>query len=316
MQAVRYEQYGGPEVLRLIELPDPEPGPDQVRVDLRAASVIPADWKVRAGHLKHYFPITFPKIPGRDGAGVVSKLGPGVDYVAVGTPVCVVAQHVEAGTYAQAIVRDRDSIVPLPDNLEFDEGAALMHAGVCAWVCLIDTMELKPGMRLLVHGGAGAIGGIAVQLARHMGAYVAATCRNENAGYVRELGASEVIAYDRNDFSNMLQDFDGVLDLIGGDVHRRSYKVLKRNGHMVCLIAAPFENRGAQFGVRVSTPTIHDRREILDAVVDLAAQGALTPQICARMELKQAAEAHRLLEQGSVSRGRIVLRIPPLARAA
>src|SRR5258707_519616 len=126
MQAIRYNRYGGPEMLQLEDVPLPEPGPGQVRVDLRAASVIPADWKVRAGHLKNLFPIAFPKIPGRDGAGVVGKLGAGVDYIAAGTPVCVVAQHVEPGTYAQSIVRDRESIVPLPTNLGFEEGAALM----------------------------------------------------------------------------------------------------------------------------------------------------------------------------------------------
>lgn len=316
MQAVCYEQYGDPDVLRLVELPDPEPGPGCVRIELRAASVIPADWKVRAGHLKQLFPISFPKIPGRDGAGVVTKLGPGVDYTAVGASVCVVAQHVEAGTYAQAIVRDRDNIAPLPHNLDFDQGAALMHAGVCAWICLVETMELRAGMRLLVHGGAGAIGGLAVQLARHIGAYVAATCRAENADYVRALGADQVIAYDRDDFSAKLKDFDGVLDLIGGDVHRRSYAVLRKKGHMVCLIAAPFENRAAEYAVRVTTPHIHDRRRTLDLVVDLAARGVLKPQIFARMALARAAEAHRLLEQGLVTRGRIVLQIPPFSAAS
>jgi NADPH:quinone reductase-like Zn-dependent oxidoreductase len=316
MQAVRYEQYGGPDVLRLVEVPDPESGPGQVRIDLYAASVIPADWKLRAGHLKQYFAISFPKIPGRDGAGVVTKLGPDVDYVAVGTPVCVVAQHVEPGTYAQAIVRDRESIAPLPRNLGFDEGAALMHAGVCAWICLVETAHLRPGTRLLVHGGAGAIGGLAVQLARHLGAHVAATCRAENAAYVRDLGADEVVAYDRDDFADTLRDFDVVLDLIGGDIHRRSYPVLKQNGHMVCLIAAPFDNRAAEFGVRVTTPHIHDRRHALDAVADLAARGVLRPQICARMDLAQAAEAHRRLEDNTVTRGRIVLQIPPAGAAA
>jgi NADPH:quinone reductase-like Zn-dependent oxidoreductase len=309
MQAIQYAQYGGPDVLRLADVPDPEPGPGQVRVALRAASVIPADWKLRAGHLKQYFPISFPKIPGRDGAGVVTGLGPGVDYAAVGTPVCVVAQHVEPGTYAQAIVRDRESIVPLPPNLGFDEGAALMHAGVCAWICLVETAQLQSGMRLLVHGGAGAIGGLAVQLGRHLGTHVAATCRADNAAYVQDMGADEVVAYDREDFADRLRDFDAVLDLIGGDVHRRSYPVLKPNGHMVCLIAAPFENRAAEFDVRVTTPRIHDRRYVLDAVVDLAARGVLRAQICGRMGLSQAAEAHRRLEANTVTRGRIVLQI-------
>lgn len=310
MQAICYERYGEPDVLRLREMPEPEPGPGQVRVDLRAASVIPADWKLRAGHLQRHFSIAFPKIPGRDGAGVVSKLGPGVDDMEVGTPVCVVAQHTEAGTYAQAIVRDRESIVRLPRNLDFHEGAALMHAGVCAWICLVETAQLWPGARLLVHGGAGAIGSLAVQLGRHIGAHVAATCRADNVGYVQAMGASDVVAYDREDFAAVLNDFDVVLDLIGGDVHRRSYRILKPNGHMVCLIAAPFEDRAAEFGVRVTTPRIHDRRNALEAVADLAGQGVLRPQICARLNLSQAVEAHRRLETGNVTRGRIVLDIP------
>jgi NADPH:quinone reductase-like Zn-dependent oxidoreductase len=314
MQAIRYEQYGSPDVLQLCEMPEPEPGLGQIRVDLRAASVIPADWKLRAGHLKSYFPVSFPKIPGRDGAGVIGKLGAGVDDMTVGTPVCVVAQHVEPGTYAQAIVRDRESIVPLPGNLNFEEGAALMHAGVCAWICLVETAQVQAGMRVLVHGGAGAIGGLAVQLARHLGAYVAATCRAMNATYVHELGADDVLAYDREDFTR-LKGFDVVLDLIGGDVHAHSYRVLTTGGHMVCLIAAPFENRAEEFGVRVTTPRIHDRRAALGAVAALAAQGVLRPQICARLGLAEAAESHRRMEANLVTRGRIVLQIPPLNAA-
>src|SRR5262249_28460025 len=138
MEAIRYAAYGSPAVLQLAEIAAPEPGPGEIQVALRAASVIPADWQVRAGHLQRLFPLVVPEIPGLAGAGVVSKLGAGVDYVALGAPVCVVAQHVEPGTYAQAIVRNRDSIVPLPANLNFDEGAALMHAGICAWICLVE----------------------------------------------------------------------------------------------------------------------------------------------------------------------------------
>jgi len=316
MLAVQYRQFGGPDVLQLIDVPDPEPGPGEVRVTLHAASVIPADWKLRAGHLKQLFSISFPKIPGRDGAGVVSKLGPGVDYVAVGTRVGVIARHIEPGTYAQSIVRDRASIVPLPGNVGFEEGAALMHAGVCAWICLVETARLRPRMRIVVQGGAGAIGGLAVQLAHHLGAHVAATCRADNVDYVRSLGADEVVAYDRDDFAASLREYDVVLDLIGGEVHARSYVTLKRGGHMVCLIAAPFENQAQKFDVRVTTPRIHDGHYAMDAVVDLAARGVLRPQISSRMALAEAAEAHRRLEARAVTRGRIVLEIPPAGSAA
>jgi NADPH:quinone reductase-like Zn-dependent oxidoreductase len=315
MQAVQYRRFGGPEVMELVELPDPEPGPGQVRVELRAASAVPGDWKLRAGHLREYFPVSFPKIPGRDGAGVVSKLGAGVEYIGLGARVGVVAPHTGPGTYAQAILRDRESIVPLPQNLAFDEAAALLHAGACGWICLVETAQVQPGMRVLVHAGAGAIGGLSVQLARYLGAHVAATCRAANLDYVRSLGAHEAIAYDHDDFDVCLSEVDIVLDLIGGEVHDRSYAILKRGGHMVCLIAAPFANRGAEFGVRVTTPRIHDRRDVLEIVVALAGRGILRPQICARMMLAEAAAAHRRLEAGTVTRGRVVLNIPIAAAA-
>lgn len=309
MQAIQYDRFGPPDVLRLVDLPEPEPGPGQVRVDLRTASVIPGDCKLRAGHLQAHFAVRFPKIPGRDGAGVVSQLGAGVDGLSIGSKVCVVAQHTEQGTYAQAVVRDTHSIVPLPPNLTFEEGAALMHAGVCAWICLVETARIAPGTRVLVHAGAGAIGGLAVQLAHHVGAHVAATCRFDNLDYVRALGADEVVAYDRDDFALHFAGMDVVLDLVGGSVHARSYPLLKRGGHMVCLINNPFEDRSAQFGVRLTTARIHDSPEALSAVAGLAASGILRPQICARLPLARAAHAHRLLEANAVTRGRIVLQI-------
>jgi NADPH:quinone reductase-like Zn-dependent oxidoreductase len=315
MTAIRYDRFGGPDVMQLVEIPAPEPGPGQVRVALHAASVIPADWKLRAGELQHLFSIGFPKIPGRDGAGVVTRLGDGVDYVAVGAKVCVVAQHTEQGTYAQAIVRDRESVVALPDNLSFEQGAALMHAGICAWIALVETAKLERGMRILVHAGAGAIGGLAVQLASHIGAHVAATCRSTNIDYVAALGADEVVAYDREDFAERLHGFDAVLDLIGGDVHRRSYSVLRRGGHIICLHAAPIHDQSQEFGVWLSFAPIHDRRYALEAVAELARRGVLRPQIRDQLPLAQAVEAHRRLEGHEVTRGRLVLQIPPYEAA-
>lgn len=309
MQAIEYDHFGPPEVLRVVDTPAPEPGPGEVRVDLRAASVIPGDCKLRAGRLQAHFAVTFPKIPGRDGAGVVSQLGAGVRDIALGSKVCVVAQHTEQGTYAQAIVRNAGSMVPMPPNLSFEEGAALMHAGVCAWICLVETARVTAGMRVLVHAGAGAIGGMAVQLARHLDAHVTATCRFENAEYVRSLGADEVIAYDREDFARRCRDMDVVLDLMGGAVHARSYSTLRRWGQMVCLINEPFEDRSADFGVSVTTARIHDSPQVLRAVTDLASSGILRPQIRDCLPLVQAVEAHRRIERHTVTRGRLVLQM-------
>jgi NADPH:quinone reductase-like Zn-dependent oxidoreductase len=312
MLAIQYDRFGPPDVLQLVDLPVPPCGPRDVLVHLRAASVIPGDCKLRAGHLKAVFAVEPPKIPGRDGAGVVAEVGSEVTDLRVGDRVCVVSQHVEPGTYAQAIVRDRESVVPLPAGLGFEEGAALMHAGVCAWICVVETAGIGPGMRLLVHAGAGAIGGAAIQIARQQGAFVAATCSERNLDYVASLGADLVIPYDRTEFSRAVGDIDVVLDLIGGEVHRKSYDVLKPAGHMVCLITAPFEDQSLRRGVRLSMAKIHDRPYALSAVASLAERGFLKPQISDVLPLSEAAEAHRRIEAQAVSRGRVVLSIPPI----
>lgn len=310
MQTIQYRRFGGPEVLERVDVATPRPGPGQVRVDLRAASVIPGDCKLRAGLLQAHFRVTFPKIPGRDGAGIVAEVGPGVTYARPGEAVCVVAQHTENGTYAEAIVRDAETLIAMPAGLGFDAAAALTHAGCCAWIMLVETARVQAGMKVLVHAGAGAIGGLAVQLAAHLGAEVAATCRAANAAYVRGLGARHVIAYDRDDFAQELRGYDVVLDLVGGAVHERSYEVLRPGGQIVYLIAEPFRDRAREHGLRATRAEIHDRPHVLSAVMELAGRGALRPQIADTLPLADAAEAHRRLEAGRVSRGRIILRMP------
>jgi len=150
---------------------------------------------------------------------------------------------------------------------------------------------------------------MAVQIARHLGAEVAATCRAANADYVRSLGAGTVIPYDERDFATELNDYDVVLDLVGGDIHRRSYAVLKPGGNLVWLIAQPIQDLGAEHGVNVLRADIHDATYVLQAVVDLVASGAVRPQVGRTLPLAQAAEAHRLLETSEHSRGRIVLEV-------
>ena len=308
MKAILYDRYGGPEVMRLADVPPPNLADDGVLIDIRAASVIPGDCKLRAGHLQDLFEVTFPKISGRDGAGVVAAVGSAVSAFRPGDPVCFVTQHAEQGSHAECIARPVTEVVPMPPGLEFAEAAALMHAGVCAWIALVETAGIGEGMNILVHGGAGAIGGMAVQVARHLGANVAATCRAANAEYVRGLGAQTPIAYDEADFAEILFGMDVVLDLIGGDdVHRGSCRVLRRGGILVYLLAEPFEDRSSDHGVELRQALIHDDRSVLERVVGLAAAGAVTPQVSRILPLEQAAEAHRLIESGSNSRGRIVL---------
>ena len=214
------------------------------------------------------------------------------------------------GSNAERIARPADDVVRMPDGLEFTDAAALMHAGACAWIALVETAEIRPGMHVLIHGGSGAIGGMAVQIASHLGARVSATCRAANSDYVLDLGADAVIAYDQTDFAEVVSDVDVVLDLVGGDVHDRSCRALRPGGVLVFLIAEPFEDRSVEYGIELRQAVIEDDKSVLEKVVALAAEGTITPQVSRVMTLSDAADAHRVIESGQNSRGRIVLSIP------
>ena len=309
MRALQYKSFGDETALHLVDVPDPHPGPGQVRVALRAASVIPLDWKLRSGHLQHLFEIEFPKVPGRDGAGIIDELGDGVDFAAIGDEVCVVAQPTERGTHAGYFVCGQDAIVAKPKHLTFPEAAALMHAGVCAWISVVEQGQVQPGTRVLIHGGAGAIGGMAIQIAKNAGAIVSTTCRSSNVDYVKSLGADAVSPYDTDDFSQIFRNQDLVIDLIGGDVHCKSYESLRADGRLVYLIAEPFEAPDNPRNIRAMRAVIHDRPEALAAVIKLVNDRVIHPQVFRTLPLDQAREAFRMLEAGQVSRGRMILDI-------
>ncbi len=309
MKAIRFAQFGSPEVLKLEEAPTPVPGPREVLVAVQAASVTPGDTKLRAGQLQKLFPVSFPCVPGRDGAGRIVAVGAQADYADVGDPVCFVADRTKQGSYATHIARDAESVVPLPPGLSFAEGAALMHAATCAWIALLDTARVQAGERVLVLGGSGAIGGMAVQIARHLGARVVTTCAARNIEYVRGLGAEEAFAYDQGAMPSASQPFDVVLDLVGGEAHERSYPLLRKGGKLVWLISRPFTDRSAQYGVQTLQARIVDSPRVNAIVVELAAEGAIKPQVSRVMPLAEAAQAHRMVEAGQASRGRIVLDI-------
>lgn len=309
MKAIQYSAYGPPDVLEFAEIADPIPAPDEALIAVRCASVIPGDWKVRAGHLQDMFPLDLPTIPGRDGAGTVVATGSNCDWTEIGEDLCFVTEHVETGSYAELVARPRDMTIPKPDNLDFAEAAAMMHAGVCAWIGLIETAHIEQGQNVLVHAGAGAIGGMALQIARDAGCRVTATCSAANTEYVTSLGADRAIAYDREDFEDLVADQDVVFDLIGGAVHEKSCRVLRPGGTVVWLIAAPFEDVSAAHGVDCRQAVIHDRRETLERLAERVATGILKPQVSRRLPLSAAAEAHEILEGGVNSRGRLILEI-------
>ncbi len=306
MKAIQYAAYGGPEVLELVDMAEPAPGPGQVLVDVHAASVNPVDWKIRRGMLKAIYDFGFPAIPGRDASGVVAALGAGVDEFAVGDEVCLVGPRHRVGTFVERFAVDTELIAAKPPRLDHVAAAAFPLAGLTAWCALVENADVQAGMKVLVHAGAGGVGGIAVQLASHLGAEVAATCSAANADYVTGLGASRVIDYANEDFTEALSDMDVVLDSMGGEVHRRSYRVLKKGGMLVVVRAAPIEDLSEQYGIEVRMSQMRADGGRLRTLAQLVEDGALEPQVGTVMTLAEAAEAHRLSETGH-ARGKIVL---------
>lgn len=315
MFAIAFAQYGPPDGLQPITWDPPPAAPGEVRVRMLAAGVAPVDAKLRAGLLQAHFQPPLPKIPGRDGVGVVEQIGAGVTGLKVGDSVCLMVDALGPGTYAQRVTCSAERVVARPAGLTMHQAAALLQPANSALIAVVETAQVSSGMRVLVHGGAGAVGSQMVQLCRHLGAEVTATCRADNRDYVVGLGATRAIAYDHEDFGT-LRDQDVVFDLIGGDTHARSYPVLRAGGHLVYLTAAPIVDRGTGWGVRVTRAAISDQPAVLAAVAELATRGVFRPAVARVYPLADAARAHADLEAGRVTRGRVVLDIAPESGSA
>ena len=304
MLAVEFDSYGGPDVLELRRRSAPEPAPGEVLVRVRAVSVNPVDWKIRSGMLQKFFPVVFPVITGRDGAGEIMTVGGGAEPSLVGKRVCFLAPR-GVGTWCDKLVLPEAEAVPFPESVSFEHAASIPLAGISAWIAIVQTANVVPGMRVLIHAAAGGVGSLAVQLARIRGAEVVATCSQSNVDFVRSLGA-EAIAYDKTPFEDAVRDVDVVLDVIGGDVHRRSYRVLKRGGTIVCLVAAPFQDLGTQYGVKVMVPQVLSDPAALTQIVALVAAGKLKPCVEHVLPLADFAKAQQMSETGH-ARGKTVL---------
>lgn len=300
------EGYGGVEVLRYGEAPDPAAGPGEIVVEIHAASVNPADWKVRAGLRRGDVDATFPHVLGRDFSGVVREAGEGVAEFAPGDAVFAVTERGEEGTYAEAIAIRAGLAAHKPDHLSHVEASALALTGLTALVALEDEARIAKGQTVLIHGGAGGVGSFAVQYARHVSCRVLATARAANHDYVRGLGADQVIDYTSVDFTAAAPPCDVVFDTIGGEVHRRSFGVLKPGGVLVHIAPGPAGLVAPRDDVRVIRPHVGRDRAHLERIVALTAEGAVRPPEIQVLTLAEAAAAHKLSETGHV-RGKIVL---------
>jgi len=306
MKAVLFEKHGGPEVLHLAEVPDSIAGPGEVVVDIHAASVNAADYKVRLG--QGNYNLAFPHILGRDFSGVVSTVGAGVTDFAVGDAVFGVTDQGIEGAYAEKIAIKAAIIAKKPDRLGHAEAAAMGLTSLTALWAIEDTARLKAGETILIQGGTGGVAGFAIQLAKHLGATVITTASARNHDYVRHLGADRVIDYNVEDFATVVSGCDVVFDTVGGDVQVRSYAVLKPGGRLVWIAAAPAGFQPTRKDVQVLRPNVARDRAHLERMLALLEAGAVWPPAIERYKLAEAGEAHRVSESRHLQ-GKLVLEV-------
>jgi NADPH:quinone reductase-like Zn-dependent oxidoreductase len=307
MRAVLLINHGGPEMLRYGEAPDPIAGPGEVLVDIHAASVNAADYKVRRGG-GEYNLARFPHVLGRDFSGIVSMVGAGVTDFTVGDAVFGVTDQGIEGAYAEKIAIKAAIIAKKPERLGHAEAAALALTSLTALWAVEDTAQLKAGQNILIQGGAGGVAGFAVQLSKHLGATVITTASASNHSYVRSLGADQVIDYNAEDFTNIGPICDVVFDTVGGGVRVGSYAVLKPKGKLVWIAPAPDGFRSTRDDVQTLRPNVIRDRAHLERMLALLAAGAVRPPTIVRYKLSAAAEAHRVSEARHLQ-GKLVFEI-------
>ena len=306
MKAVYIEKHGGPVVLTYGDVPDPVAGPGEVVADIFAASVNGADWKVRSG--SSYRASHFPYVLGRDCSGVVSAVGDGVNNFAVGDAVFGVCDVGQDGAYAEKIAIKAAIIAKKPASMSHAEAAGLALAGLTALVSVEDTLELKPGETILIQGGAGGVASFAVQLAKHIGARVITTARAENHGYLRAIGADEIIDYAATDFTKVVSNCDAVFDTVGGAVAEKSFAVLKPGGRAAFIGSGPQAPPSPRSDLRSLRPAVGRDRAHLEHIVELVRSGAVRAPEITLYRLSDAVAAHRVSEARHL-RGKLVFQV-------
>ncbi|MFC0447383.1 NADP-dependent oxidoreductase [Rhodococcus jostii] len=239
MKAVVLDRYGSNDGVRAGEVPTPPVRDDDVLVQIRAASVNPLDLKIREGKLKPILPYRLPIVLGNDLAGVVVRVGPAVRRFQPGDEIYARPHQDRIGAFAEFIAVNEEDVALMPRELTMEEAASVPLVGLTGWQALTEKSNLQAGQKVLIHSGSGGVGTFAIQLAKHLGATVATTTSTANAEWVGRLGADIVIDYKKDDFAEILQDYDLVLDTLGGETLERSLRVLKPGGKVISIAGPP-----------------------------------------------------------------------------
>lgn len=331
MQAARLHAYGQPLVLE--ESPEPVVGPQDLLVQIHASAINPIDFKIHAGGQQAAVRLTLPWITGLDLSGTVLQVGAEVLDFAPGDTVYGSPTHKRPGTFAERIAVHQDELAPKPPSLSHSQAASLPLVAQTAWASLLPALSRSPGQRVFIQAGSGGVGSIAIQLAKHHGAWVATTCSPRNHQLVRDLGADQVIDYRSQDFEDALtKPVDIVLDALGGEARERAFSVLVPGGRLASITSGlpgfserygptlglgamamstlGFHIKGLVRGVQAATVIRSPDGQVLRALTELIEAGAVRPVIDRVVPFQDINAALDYARTGR-ARGKVVLEMIP-----
>lgn len=332
MKAFLIDRYGKKETGRIGDAPQPSLRDDDVLIRVHAASVNALDTKIRTGEFKLILPYRLPLILGNDMAGTVVSVGAAVQDFKPGDEVYARPDDDRIGTFAEFIAVNAASVALKPSNLTMVEAASLPLVALTAWQALVETAQLKPGQKVFIQAGSGGVGTVAIQLAKHLGAFVATSTSTANVGWVKELGADVVIDYSRQDVVTELRDYDVVLNSLGKGELNRSLQLLKPGGHLVSISGPPtpafaaarglawplkqvlrllsrgVRRKAKQKGVTYTFLFMRADRRQLGEIASLVESGAIRPVIERVFPLQETRSALAHVESGR-AKGKVVLEV-------
>lgn len=332
MKAFIIERYGKQEVGRVADMPEPTLQHDDVLIDIHAAAVNVLDIKIRSGQFKALLPYRMPLILGHDLAGTVIRVGPRVQRFKPGDPVYARPDDLRIGTFAERIAVKESALAHRPANLTMEEAASVPLVALTAWQVLIEVAKLKKGQKVFIQAGSGGVGAIAIQLAKHLGAFVATTTSTDNVAWVKALGADLVVDYKKQDFESVLRDYDLVLNSQGNNELKKSLQILRRGGHLVSISGPPTPEFAVKQGLAwplrqalrlLSFGVRHKARQLgvtytflfmradgvqLQNITSLIESGAIKPVVDRVFPLAETAEALSYVATGR-TKGKVVVKV-------
>src|SRR5437879_7637970 len=308
MKAIVVHEYGGPEVLKVDDVPRPVPKQNEILVKVIAAGVNPVDSAARSEKFAQFLNIKLPAIPGYDIAGVIEKTGATVTKLKAGDPVYAYIALDKGGGYAEYALATEKETSPKPKSLNYVEAAAVPLVSLTAWQALVDTAKLSAGQAVLIHGGSGGVGSFAIQIAKARGAKVFATASTPNQDLLKQLGADVAIDYTKQKFEDIGKDVDVVMDSIGKDTLARSYGVVKKGGFIVSLVGRPNPPDLEKHGIRGAPMSVDPNSAELAEITKLIDARKVKVIVSQTFALADAAKAQEQAATGH-TRGKIVLKV-------